>query len=210
MIGTKKAICIALCAMMALCAIPAMAAPTDAVKPGIDFNGAHYTLNILGKKNVGGEFDNPDRHTIFVPLDGDANITMTQGDEFAVLDGNGLDGDAIFQIPSGEAKNFKVYVVSLGKPGNGVDIDYPDGWVYNNDTGLWYVEIATIHVNGHSKKPVWTDATEWFYMEYEYADGGMIWEGYMWNVPSDMFDDTGYWWDMKGCDQHLQVRFYPC
>jgi hypothetical protein len=209
MIGAKKAICIALCAMMALCAIPAMAAPADAVKPGIDFNGAHYTLNILGKKNVGGDFDNPDRHTMFVPLDGDANITMTQGDEFAVLDGNGMDGDAIFQIPSGEAKNFKVYVVSLGKPGNGVDIDYPDGWIYNNDTGLWYVEIATVHVVGHSKKPVWTDATEWFYMEYEWADGGMIWEGYMWNVPTELFDETGYWWDMQGCDQHLQVRFYP-
>ncbi len=205
----KNMICIALCAMMAVSVLPVLAAPTEAAKPGVDFSGQHYTLNILGKKVVGGDFDNPDRHTIFVPLDGDTNLTMTQGEEFAVLDGNGLDGNATFQIPSGESKNFKVYVVSLGKPGNGVDISYPDGWIYDNNTGAWYVEIATVHVDGHSKKPVWTDATEWFYLEYEWATGGTIWQGYMWNVPSELFNETGYWWDMVGCDQHIQVRFYP-
>jgi len=42
------------------------------VKPGIDFNGPHYNLNLIGKKvdwNAQGNFDNPDRHTMFVPLD---------------------------------------------------------------------------------------------------------------------------------------------
>ncbi len=204
-------VCIALCAIMTLGVLPVMAMGADAAKPGIDFSGPHYTLNILGKKNIGeGTFDNPDRHTIFVPLNGDTNITMRQGSEFGVLDGNGLDGSAVFQIPSGEAKNFKVYVVSLGKPGNGVNVSYPDNWIYDNSTGAWYVEIATVHISGHSKTPVWTDATEWFYLQYSWATGGIIWEGYMWNVPSDLFNETGYWWDMVGCDQHLQVRFYPC
>jgi len=73
-------------------------------------SGAHYNLNIIGKKsdwNAQGSFDNPDRHTMFVPQDttgwtiatpGDDDtsavpdlpgikISMTQGDEFAVLDG---------------------------------------------------------------------------------------------------------------------------
>ncbi len=207
---TKKGICIALCAMMAVGVLPVVAGEVDGAKPGVDFNGPHYTLNIIGKKHVGGDYDNPDRHTIFVPLDGDSNITMTQGEEFAVLDGNGMDGNATFQIPSGESKNYKVYVVSLGRPGNGVNISYPDSWTYNNDTNAWYLEIATVHVVGHSKKPVWVDATEWFYLEYEWATGGTAWEGYMWNVPPDLFDETGYWWNMIGCDQHLQVRFYPC
>ena len=61
-------------------------------KPGLDFNGPHYTLNILGENNIGnGQYNNPDRHTIFVPLEDDATITYTLGDDFGVLDGNGLD-----------------------------------------------------------------------------------------------------------------------
>lgn len=39
-------------------------------KPGTDFNGAHYNLNIIGKKsdwNAQGSFNNPNRHTMFVP-----------------------------------------------------------------------------------------------------------------------------------------------
>jgi hypothetical protein len=41
-----------------------------AAKPGTDFNGAHYNLNIVGKKadwSGGGSYDNWDRHTMFVP-----------------------------------------------------------------------------------------------------------------------------------------------
>jgi len=39
-------------------------------KPGTDFNGPHYNLNIIGKKltwSGGGSYNNPDRHTMFVP-----------------------------------------------------------------------------------------------------------------------------------------------
>ncbi len=174
-----KGLSIAIVAMFVVVAFCGTSATTEGVKPGTDFNGPHYTLNILGKKNIGnGNYDNPDRHTIFVPLEGDTNITMVQGDKFAVLDGNGVDVIAIFQIPNDESKSFKIYIVSLGKPGDGTDVSYPDGWTYNNDTGLWYVEIATVKVNGHSK-PIWVDATEWSYLEYEWATGGIIWEGYM-------------------------------
>ena len=59
---------------------------------------------------------------------------MTLGDEFVVMDGNGLEGECTFQMPSGEEKKFKVYVVSLGKPGDGTDVDYPDYWVYDEET----------------------------------------------------------------------------
>ena len=49
----------------------------DDPKPGTDFKGEHFTLNILGKKNIGnGSYDNIDRHTIFVPLEGDTRILM--------------------------------------------------------------------------------------------------------------------------------------
>ena len=96
-------------------------------------SGAHYNLNIIGKKsdwNGGGSYDNPDRHTMFVPedttgwtidLEGDypdldgIRIWMTQGDEFAVLDGNAFDdGEAVFQLGPGK---YKVYIVAKAKPG---------------------------------------------------------------------------------------------
>lgn len=83
------------------------------VKPGTDFRG----LNLIGKKadwSGGGDYNNPDRHTMFVPedttefLDPDTGypcvtpngmpgvtIEITQCgeecDDFAVLDGNAFD-----------------------------------------------------------------------------------------------------------------------
>ena len=78
----------------------------EGLKPGIDFSGEHYLLNILGKKNIGnGTYDNPDRRSIFVPLEGDTRILMELGADFRVLDGNGLDGECAFQMPR-KQKNF--------------------------------------------------------------------------------------------------------
>ena len=82
-----------------------------------------FVLNVLGKKddwNSNGDFSNPDRHTIFVPENGDTRIWITQAprkslEDFAVLDGNGFDEDgAALQLGDGY---FAVYVVALGKPG---------------------------------------------------------------------------------------------
>lgn len=220
---------IAICLMMTISVFAgiAVAKPNGTgKKPGIDFSGPHYTLNILAKKDNGkngnADFSNWDRHTIFVPLEGDCNMTYQLGTEFAVLDGNGMDGLAEFQIPSGPEKDFSVYIVSLGKPGDGTDITYPDfWWTYDESTGAWYCELATFRIKGHgqnpdgpAKKPYWEEATEWFYMElYNYSlspgdPGYIIWEGYIWNMPWDLFEETGYWWDMQGCDKHIQVRFY--
>jgi hypothetical protein len=91
-------------------------------KPGTDFNGPHFNLNLVAKdKLMPGDYDNPDRHTMFVPLDStdmvfDINtpnnlnqdnmsgfkINMTQGAEFAVLDGNATDGQGSFQLGAGK------------------------------------------------------------------------------------------------------------
>ena len=81
----------------------------------------YYLLNILGKKDGFGShqaFDNPDRHTIFVPehttgyndvmslenlsLTDSILISMTNVPEFAVLDGNGMDGEAALQLEGGK------------------------------------------------------------------------------------------------------------
>jgi hypothetical protein len=122
-------------------------------KPGTDFNGPHYNLNIIGKKsdwNGGGSYDNPDRHTMFVPENTDDYLTpnglpgitiwMTQGPEFAVIDGNAFDdGEAAFELGPG---TYKVYIVAKAKPGGYTDIT---GWVYAEDIdgGYYYLNIGS-------------------------------------------------------------------
>jgi hypothetical protein len=190
-----------------------LSTPNNGPKPGTDFSGPHYNLNIIGKKNIGngGGFDNSDRHTMFVPLEGEnTRIWMTLGDNFMVIDGNGLDDNmCILQMPSGTTTRFKVYIVSLGKPGDGTTVDYPDNWIYDNVTGTWCYELGTFS-KGHSKKPQWQDVTSVFWLDYYFGNkDNLIWSGWLWQVPQNLWEDTGYFWDLQGADRHVQVRFYP-
>src|SRR5262249_35267190 len=63
-------------------------------------SGPHYNLNIIGvPKDKSADMTGSDGHRIFVPLDGKADIELAQGD-FQVLDANGTDGTASFQLPN--------------------------------------------------------------------------------------------------------------
>jgi len=203
-------------------------------KPGTDFNGPHYNLNIIGKKadwNGGGSYNNPDRHTIFIPedttdwtidLEGDypdldgIRIWMTQGDEFAVLDGNAFDdGEAAFQLGPGK---YKIYIVAKAKPGGYTDIT---GWVYAEDEygAFYYFDIGSVHV---TKSKKWKDATELFYVDCEEDPFGIVpcnslgtWVfTYMENLEAALLDplivDTAYFWQYDNHGNKLvKVRFYP-
>jgi hypothetical protein len=91
-----------------------------------------YSLNIIGvpgDKNA--DMDGNNGHRIFVPIDGKAKIELIEGDDFAVLDANGTDGPAQFQMPNpgldpyvigdengaDTMSDYSVYVRPLGKPG---------------------------------------------------------------------------------------------
>jgi len=181
-------------------------------QPGIDFKGPHYNLNLIGKTDWsgGGSYDNPKRHTIFVPENtttptqfytpnGKLGITiwMTQGDEFEVIDGNGCDGEAAFQL--GPDK-YDVYVVAKAKPGGYTDIT-GWGWVYDEVTGEYYFQVGTtVNVGGHSGKPQWKDATKLFYVGTEWIFDYLASLG---------ADDTAYFWQYDNHGNKLiQVRFY--
>ncbi len=94
-------------------------------------SGTHYNLSIIGKaadKNV--NMDQAAGNVIFVPLEGTCAINLSEG-PFAVLDKNGTDGTAAFQLPDpgldpyivGETDgkdtmaDYTVYVRPVGKPG---------------------------------------------------------------------------------------------
>jgi hypothetical protein len=213
-----KGVTVAVCALFIIGALTAASVfveskpnkntGNDELKPGIDFSGEHYLLNILGKWHIGnGPYDDPDRRSIFVPLEGDTILNMELGSDFRVLDGNGLDGECAFQIPR-KMKNFYVYVVALGKPMDGVDVNYTYGWEYDNDTGKWYYKLnESFFIPPHKGRPKWVNVTEAFWLNLTYWN--MTYLGWLWQVPEWLWEESLYFWDLKGNDRHIQIRFYP-
>src|SRR5262249_46548340 len=75
---------------------------------GKGLSGPHYNLNIIGvPHDKSAPMNNPDRHTIFVPLQsGDdvsrqVKIYYVPGDDFAVIDGNCTDDNqCTIMVPS--------------------------------------------------------------------------------------------------------------
>lgn len=85
-------------------------------------SGAHYELNIIGvPKGKTADMTSPG-HRIFVSLTGNTKIMLNQGSDFVVLDGNGTDGTASFQLPNPDPTNsgttkYSVYARAVGTPG---------------------------------------------------------------------------------------------
>lgn len=121
---------------IALCAALATAAAFGStVAPAVAGNGetgngapsgAHYQFNIIGVdkgKTADMTGDNGRRMFVGLGRDGTANtrINLTEG-EFDVLDANGTDGVAAFQLPNPDPDGdgttaYSVFVRALGKPG---------------------------------------------------------------------------------------------
>ncbi len=227
--------------------------PIMAAKPGTDFNGPHYNLNLIGKEKVmPGDKDNPDRHTMFVPLDttgmtfdintpnnlGEAEmdgikIEMTQGSEFAMIDGNATDGYGAFQLGPGK---YHVYIAVKAKspkyPNAYTDIT---SWVeaYDNLGNLWYyIDVGYVQVK--KGKNSWTDATDLFFVnvseddfgylagdEPGWVDGLGMWvfnymagldtwyEDTLGEAPYDLSDLAYFWQFDNHGNKLIQVRFYP-
>ena len=106
-------------------------------------SGAHYTLNIIGvPKDKSASFDGGNGHRIFVDLGktgtaANTRINLREGD-FAVLDANGTDGTAAFQLPNPDpdgdgTTTYQVYVRALGKPGGKATLQS----CYEDVLGTW-------------------------------------------------------------------------
>lgn len=164
-----------------------------------DLNGPHFNLNLLGKPDGWNdkEVSNPERHTMFVPMDttgwniglktpnkvvnhgskvGD-NVTslpgfaiyMTQSgsDDFAVIDGTAFDGDPCEL----ELADGKYWVVVAAKAKPVANLPTIDGWaqIYDIDGALYYyLNLGTVTV-----RRKWSDATDLFFINTEEASGGI-------------------------------------
>jgi len=165
--------------------IPILALPVTAQgnnNPNKIHGSPAYVLNIIGKKSgwkPQGDFDNPDRHTIFVPentiewggnpgtygnltADNTILLWMTTGPEFAVLDGNAFDdGNASLQIENGR---YYVYVVALAKPGGSSTLK---GWYYDNEGNACYLLGEVKRIARNKGQPTWVNTTDLFYITWE-------------------------------------------
>jgi hypothetical protein len=85
-------------------------------------SGAHYNLNIIGvAQDKSADLTGGSGHRIFVSLNGGTKINLREG-EFLVVDANGTDGTAAFQLPNPDPENdgtttYSVFARALGTPG---------------------------------------------------------------------------------------------
>jgi hypothetical protein len=221
--------------LMALMLIaPTLTTPVFAASPNKSLGPPAYVLNILGKKDgwsPNGDFDNPDRHTIFIPENGETNIWMTTGPEFAVTDGNGVDGDASLELKKGR---YQVMIAALGKPGYEMNIKGKS--IFQTDGEDYLLILDDITLKRNKGTPEWQDSTPLFMITWdeillvlgelgieltlEWTEEDLAAElGY--NVGDDVWifdfidwlsenDEVGlYFWHInnKGI-KHIQVRFY--
>ena len=194
----KKIFAVLLVVVLVATIVPS-AVMAKSPKTEFDLNGPHFNLNLLGKPDGWNdkEVSNPERHTMFVPMDttnwniglktpnkvvnhgskvGD-NVTslpgfaiyMTQSgsDDFAVIDGTAFDGDPC-ELELADGK-YWVVVAAKAKPvANAPTID---GWaqIYDIDGALYYyLNLGTVTV---SRK--WTNATDLFFIDTEEASIGI-------------------------------------
>jgi len=106
-------------------------------------SGSHFTLNIIGvPKDKSANFTGGEGRRIFVDLGktgAAANTRINLGPgEFAVIDANGTDGVAAFQLPNPDPDGdgttaYSVYVRALGKPGGKATLQS----CYEDTAGTW-------------------------------------------------------------------------
>ncbi|HKP62299.1 MAG TPA: hypothetical protein VJV78_36450 [Polyangiales bacterium] len=169
--------------------------------------GAHYNLNIIGvPKAKRDSLTGGDGRRIFVPLEGSAKIMLSQGD-FQVLDANGTDGQAAFQLPNPDPDNdgitqYSVFARALGKPGGS---SKTTTCATDPTTGDLYCSVESMVMVRDKGKSSFSNVSKQLLYVYADVDG----DGVVDRMP--LFDSRleDYFWqyDNSGL-KLLQLRFY--
>lgn len=171
-------------------------------------SGAHYNLNIIGvPKNKTADMTGSNGHAIFVPLSGTTKVLLSQGD-YQVLDANGTDGSAAFQLPNPDPTNsgyttYSVWARALGKPGG---TSSTTTCATDPTDGQDYCSIYSMVQVRDTGKSTFDNVSKELLYVYADLDGDGTAERY------PLFDSAleGYYWqyDNNGM-KLLQLRFYP-
>ncbi len=204
-------------------------------------SGAHYNLNIIGKKSDwsgGGSYDNPARHTMFVPENTDefrlngtqcyAPAPLPDGVEDTVgpgitiwmtsCDNKTNSDDCDFAVLDGNAFDDckcefqlapgKYEVWIVAKAKPGGETNIT-GWLYDPNLDEYYLKTDAGTINVKSSGKNWTDATDLFYITT--VEFGTQWVfDYLQRLIDDPDLDSGaYFWQYDNKGNKLvKVRFY--
>ncbi len=170
-------------------------------------SGAHFNLNLIGvPQGKTADMTGNNGHRIFVNLAGRTKILLAEG-EFGVLDANGTDGSAKFQLPSPDPDNdgvtvYSVWARALGKPGGSSTMTT---CAIDPLTGEEYCSVESAIFVRSKGKSSFTDVSRQLLYMYVDLDGDGVAERY------PLFDDAlqEYFWayDNQGL-KLLQMRFY--
>ncbi|MES3034642.1 MAG: hypothetical protein V4813_11660 [Gemmatimonadota bacterium] len=218
---------LACCAAATLTACADGATAPDAAAPSLAVastgngapSGAHYNLNVIGvSKGKSAEFDGGNGHRLFVGLGRTGasvvtNIKLAEG-PFAVLDANGTDGEATFQLPNpvddanGDGVDddgklgYSVYVRALGNPKGSASMTS----CYTDTTGTWCnagdLVVSLNRVSGNK----FVDVSKQLLQVCVDADGDLTYD----LEPIFADAEKDYFWEYTNSGLRLaQMRFYP-
>jgi hypothetical protein len=179
-------------------------------------SGAHYNLNIIGMakaKNVDPASITSSGHRIFVGLGTKDNaattkISLVEGTEFAVLDYDGTDGAAKFQLPNPDPDGdgityYSVYLRVLGKPDGKIRMATS---AMDPELGEVVSDLRVVSVREKGQAKFANVSAELLYIyAWIYEDGMWTYQA----VPlfSDLLQDYLWTFDNNGA-RLVQLRFY--
>lgn len=170
-------------------------------------SGAHYNLNIIGvPKNKSADMSSNMGHRIFVPLMGKTKILLSQG-EFQVLDANGTDGSASFQLPNPDPDgdgitSYSVFARALGKPGGSARMVTCATDPLTLEEVCSTLNYVAVREKGKSS---FTNVSSALLYIYADLDGDGVEERY--SLFDDRLEDYFWEYDNNGL-KLLQLRFY--
>jgi hypothetical protein len=172
-------------------------------------SGEHYSLNIIGvAKGKTADMTGSSGHRIFVKLDGETKIGLAEGSDFKVLDANGTDGSARFQMPNPDPDNdgitlYSVYVRALGKPGGSANMT---SCATDPATGETICSTESVVAVRGTGKQSFSNVSKQLLYVYADLDGDGVTERY--NIFNERLQDYYWQYDNTGL-KLLQMRFYP-
>jgi len=169
--------------------------------------GSHFNLNIIGKTKEKTAEACDGGHVIFVPLQGSSKIVLSEG-EFAVVDCDGTDGTAAFQLPNPDPENsgttrYSVWARSLAKPGGHAT---STTCATEPVSGELFCSVSSMVLVREKGKSSFTNVSR--ELLYVYAD--LEGDGTIERYP--LFDSRlqDYFWNYQNNGLRLaQLRFYP-
>jgi hypothetical protein len=175
-------------------------------------SGAHFNLNIIGvPKDKSPSFSGDNGGRIFVDLVGSTKIDLTEG-SYQVLDANGTDGRAQFQLPNPDNGTgqlaYSVWVRAGGKPGGSASMATCFTELSTASTWCNAGEL-TVSLNRVAGGQKFVDVSKQLLQVCADADADPL-VTTLQLVP--LFSDLGtdYFWQYDNSGLRLaQMRFYP-